>query len=73
MNLDNFSQNSDYGKEHNLFENERSDSVFIRSSSKELDEFLSGGLHKGMVTQIYGEAGTGKSQIAMFYVLGVLM
>ena len=43
----------------------------VRSLSKELDSFLEGGLHKGIITQVYGEAGSGKSQLAMLYTLGV--
>ena len=54
-----------------MFEGEKMDSMCIRSVSKELDGFLAGGLHKGMITQVYGEAGSGKSQLAMLYMLGV--
>lgn len=32
---------------------------------------MGGGLHKGTVTQVYGESGTGKSQLAMLWALGV--
>jgi septal ring-binding cell division protein DamX len=45
--------------------------MFIRSISNELDEFFEGGLHKGMVTQVYGESGCGKSQLAMLFAIGV--
>lgn len=44
---------------------------FVRSSNAELNEFLGGGLHKGMVTQLFGEAGSGKTQVAMLFALGV--
>ena len=43
----------------------------MRSISTELDSFLEGGLHKGTVTQLYGEAGCGKTQVAMMFLLGV--
>ena len=53
-----------------MFANQ-SGNLMIRSISKELDDFFEGGLHKGTITQVYGEAGCGKSQIAMMFTLGV--
>jgi RecA/RadA recombinase len=47
--------------------------LLVRSVSGELDDFLEGGLHKGVVTQLYGEAGCGKTQLAMMFILGVLL
>lgn len=55
----------------NMFDNEKYENMFIRSISNELDEFLEGGLHKGTVTQVYGESGCGKSQLAMLFAIGV--
>jgi len=54
-----------------MFDTFKEDSLCVRSISKELDNFLEGGLHKGIITQVYGESGCGKSQLAMFFVLGV--
>ena len=54
-----------------MFEGEKLENMCLRSVSKELDGFLAGGLHKGTITQVYGEAGSGKSQFAMLYLLGV--
>lgn len=54
-----------------MFENEKYENMMIRSISNELDEFFEGGLHKGMVTQVYGESGCGKSQLAMLFAIGV--
>ena len=31
---------------------------------------FSGGLHRGMITQMYGESGTGKTQLCMQLMLG---
>jgi RecA/RadA recombinase len=45
--------------------------TLVKSTSKELDQFFEGGLHKGIITQLYGEAGCGKTQLAMLYALGV--
>lgn len=45
--------------------------MFIKSISKDLDAFLAGGLHKGTITQVYGESGCGKSQLAMLFAIGV--
>lgn len=45
--------------------------MFIRSISKDLDLYLEGGLHKGSITQVYGESGCGKSQLAMLFAIGV--
>lgn len=47
--------------------------MLVRSISKELNELFEGGLHKGIVTQLYGEAGCGKTQVAMMFVLEVLI
>ncbi len=55
----------------NMFENEKYENMFIRSISNELDEYFEGGLHKGIVTQVYGESGCGKSQLAMLFAIGV--
>lgn len=55
----------------NMFENHHYEHLLIKSISTELDDFLQGGLHKGTVTQLYGEAGSGKTQVAMMFVLGV--
>lgn len=55
----------------NMFDNEKYENMFIRSISNELDEFFEGGLHKGTVTQVYGESGCGKSQLAMLFAIGV--
>ncbi len=54
-----------------MFESLKNDQHFIRSISKELDDFYEGGLHKGIISQIYGEAGSGKTQVAIMYSLGV--
>lgn len=35
-----------------------------------LDTLLEGGLHKGMIAQLYGESGTGKTQLCMQMMLG---
>ncbi len=35
----------------------------LPTGSKEIDNLLGGGIHYGMVTDIYGESGTGKSQL----------
>jgi RecA/RadA recombinase len=35
----------------------------ISTGSKAMDELLGGGVHTGMVTDIYGESGSGKSQL----------
>lgn len=45
--------------------------MFIKSISKDLDLYLEGGLHKGSITQVYGESGCGKSQLAMLFAIGV--
>jgi RecA/RadA recombinase len=55
----------------NMFDNEKYENMFIRSISNELDEFFEGGLHKGTATQVYGESGCGKSQLAMLFAIGV--
>lgn len=34
------------------------------------DRLLNGGLHKGIITQLYGESGTGKTQLCMQMMLG---
>jgi RecA/RadA recombinase len=60
------------GKNFSMFENEKFENMYIRSISKELDEYFEGGLHKGIVTQVYGESGCGKSQIAMLFTIGVI-
>jgi RecA/RadA recombinase len=38
-----------------------------------LDELLEGGLHKGLIAQLYGESGTGKTQLCMQMMLGAAM
>lgn len=35
-----------------------------------MDGLLGGGLHKGLITQLYGESGTGKTQLCMQIMLG---
>src|SRR3712207_3137434 len=35
----------------------------ISTGSKALDGLLGGGIHTGMITDIYGESGSGKSQL----------
>ena len=45
--------------------------MFIQSPNKYLNLFFEGGVHHGMITQIYGEAGSGKTQTAMLFALGV--
>ena len=45
--------------------------MFIQSLNKHLNAFLGGGVHHGMITQVYGEAGGGKTQMAMLFALGV--
>jgi RecA/RadA recombinase len=37
-----------------MFDNEKYENMFIHSISNELDDFLEGGLHKGLVAQVYG-------------------
>lgn len=32
---------------------------------------MEGGLHKGLITQIYGESGAGKTQLAMLFSISV--
>lgn len=54
-----------------MFDNQKHHNMLLPSISKELDEFFAGGLHKGTITQLYGEAGCGKTQIAMMFALGV--
>lgn len=54
-----------------MFEGEKIEGMFIESITKELDDFFEGGLHKGCITQIYGESGCGKSQTAMLFAIGV--
>ena len=64
-------QTSDTSLFFNMFEQTNYQPPFIRSVSQELDKFMQGGLHKGTITQLYGESGSGKTQIAMLFALGV--
>ena len=45
--------------------------MLIASPNRHLNAIFGGGLHQGMITQIYGEAGSGKTQTAMLFALGV--
>lgn len=45
---------------------------FIQSLNHHINAFFGGGLHHGMITQLYGEAGSGKTQLAMLFALGVI-
>jgi replication-associated recombination protein RarA len=45
--------------------------LLITSPNKYLNLFVGGGFHEGMITQLYGEAGSGKTQTAMLFALGV--
>lgn len=54
-----------------MFNNTKQDQYFIKTVSKELNDFLQGGFHKGVITQIYGEAGCGKSNLAILSTIGV--
>lgn len=38
---------------------------FLSSGCTKLDDFLRGGFQKKGITQIFGEAGTGKTQLAL--------
>lgn len=44
---------------------------YIPSANPHFNTFFGGGLHHGTVTQIYGEAGSGKTQLSMLFALGV--
>ena len=37
-----------------MFNNLKNDQYFIKTVSRELNDFLQGGFHKGIITQIYG-------------------
>ncbi len=54
-----------------MFNKSKKDQYFIKTASKELNDFLQGGFHKGVITQIYGEAGCGKSNLAILSTIGV--
>jgi len=54
-----------------MFNNIKNEQYFIRTVSRELNDFLQGGFHKGIITQIYGEAGCGKTNIAILSTIGV--
>lgn len=45
--------------------------ILIQSPNEHLNTFFGGGLQHGMVTQLYGESGSGKTQTAMLFALGV--
>lgn len=38
-----------------------------------MNKFFGGGLQPGMVTQLYGESGSGKTHTAMLFALGVMV
>ena len=57
--------------ETDIFFDPKMKNMFIQSPNKHLNTFLGGGMHQGMITQIYGEAGSGKTQAAMLFALGV--
>ena len=44
----------------------------IPSGCRQLDELLRGGIEKGIITQFYGEAGCGKSNLAITYAVSCL-
>lgn len=46
------------------------DEPLLKTGSKDMDDALDGGLRKGII-EISGEAGSGKSQIVMQFVLQV--
>lgn len=45
----------------------------ISSGLPFLDEFLGGGLHRGLISQLYGESGTGKTQLCMQFMMGAAL
>ncbi len=55
-----------------MFENKKNpEHDYIKSCNKGLNEFLRGGMHIGMIAQCYGEAGSGKTHLAMLMAIGV--
>ncbi|XP_067942556.1 DNA repair protein RAD51 homolog 1-like [Watersipora subatra] len=45
------------------FHQKRAEIIQLTTGSKELDKLLGGGIETGSITEIFGESGTGKSQI----------
>lgn len=45
------------------FHQKRADIIQLTTGSKELDKLLGGGIETGSITEIFGEARSGKSQI----------
>lgn len=54
-----------------LLSNTTNKQSHIQSLNEHLNKFFGGGLQPGMVTQLYGESGSGKTQTAMLFALGV--
>jgi RecA/RadA recombinase len=52
---------------------DRSKPILIQSLNNHINKFFGGGLQYGMITQLYGESGSGKTQTAMLFGLGVLL
>ena len=57
--------------ENHLLSSFKPKATLISSPNRHLNAIFGGGLHQGMITQIYGEAGSGKTQAAMLFALGV--
>src|SRR5690606_22049836 len=54
---------SGYSLHNNDKKSSRSTLTMISTGAKALDTLLGGGVRTGMVTDVYGEAGSGKSQL----------
>ena len=58
-------------KAYNVFLNQKQSHFYLKSFNKKLNQFLEGGLHTGIITQIFGESGSGKTQMAMIFSIAV--
>ena len=58
-------------KAYNVFLNQKQSHFYLKPFNKKLNDFLQGGLHTGIITQIFGESGSGKTQMAMMFSIAV--